>query len=88
MVAISSAEFQRKFGRYKEVAQREPVSITSYGRESLVMLSAAEYRRLKALDTRVAQYAWEIPEGEIEALAATEPPEETTAFDHEDGAGR
>ena len=50
MASITSADFQRGFGRWREVAQREPVVITSHGRESLVLLSAEEYRRLKRLD--------------------------------------
>ena len=52
MVSVTSAEFQKGFGRYGEVAQREPVTITNHGRESLVLLSAEEYRRLKRLDRR------------------------------------
>lgn len=85
MVAVSSAELQKNFGLYKETAQREPVSITSYGRESLVMLSAEEYRRLKSLDTRVTQYGWEMPDADIDALAKAEPAAESDAFNHEDG---
>jgi prevent-host-death family protein len=40
MASVTSADFQRGFGRYREVAQREPVVITSHGREILVLLSA------------------------------------------------
>jgi prevent-host-death family protein len=49
MVTITAAELQKQFGRYREAAIREPVSVTHHGRESLVMLSADEYKRLKAL---------------------------------------
>lgn len=52
MVTATSAEVQKQFGRYREVALREPVIITNHGRDSLVMLSAEEFKRLKALDTR------------------------------------
>ena len=47
---VSASEFQRNFGHFKEVAQREPVTVTSNGRESVVLVSAtefAEYTRLK-----------------------------------------
>ena len=83
MVKITSAEAQKQFGRYGEIAQREPVSITNHGRESLVLLSATEYARLKAMDTRKAFYAWELPEDVLQALETAEPPEWTACFDHE-----
>lgn len=47
MTIVSASEFQRNFGHFKEVAQREPVMITSNGRESVVLLSATEYATLK-----------------------------------------
>lgn len=47
MTIVSASEFQRNFGHFKEVAQREPVIVTSNGRESVVLLSATEYALLK-----------------------------------------
>ncbi len=47
MTTVSASEFQRNFGHFKEVAQREPVIVTSNGCESVVLLSAAEYAELK-----------------------------------------
>jgi prevent-host-death family protein len=49
MTIVSASEFQRNFGYFKEVAQREPVMVTSNGRESVVLLSASEYAELKKL---------------------------------------
>jgi prevent-host-death family protein len=82
MISVTSAEFQRSFGRYREVAQREPVAITSYGRESLVLLSAEEYRRLKQCDRRALR-PWEMSEEALAALEAAEPPAEAALFDDE-----
>jgi prevent-host-death family protein len=82
MVKVTSAEMQKRFGQYSELAQREPVSITNHGRESLVLMSAAEFQRLKALDTRNAYYAHEIPEHLAEALEKAEPPGWTADLDH------
>lgn len=82
MISVTSAEFQKGFGRYREVAQREPVAITSYGRESVVLLSAEEYRRLKQQDRR-ALHPWELSEEALAALEQAEPPPEAAAFDHE-----
>ncbi len=79
---VTSAEFQKAFGRYREIALAEPVSITNHGRESLVLLSAAEYQRLKSQD-RQAFYAWELPDEVIQALEAAEPSPESAAFNHE-----
>ena len=31
MVRVTSTEFAKNFGRYREAAQREPVAITSHG---------------------------------------------------------
>lgn len=80
---VSAGEFQRSFGRYRELALQAPVSITNHGRESLVLLSVAEYRRLKLMD-RQALYAWELDSESIKALEAAEPPPEAAAFDGED----
>ncbi len=72
MKTVTAVEMQRRFGKLREEAQRGPVGITNHGRESLVLLSAEEYRRLKSLD-RVAQYAWETPADEVDRIAETEP---------------
>jgi len=53
MATVTSAEAQKNFGRYREQALEEPVIVTQYGKPSVVMVSAAEYERLKELDRRV-----------------------------------
>jgi len=53
MITITSVEFQRNFGRYQDTALNEPVVITRNGRERIVVLSAAEYQRLKRRDRQV-----------------------------------
>lgn len=83
MVTITSAEFQKNFGRYKEAAQRGPVSVTSHGRESLVVLSAEEYRRLAALDTRRAYHPADLPPELRQALEEARAPAEAMRFDGE-----
>lgn len=81
-ISVSSAEFLKSYGRISNAAVREPVSITSHGRERLVLLSAEEYRRLKQND-RVALYPWELSEADIQALEAMEAPADTAQFNHE-----
>ncbi len=46
MRKVTASEYSKKVGLYQSVAQREPVVITSHGREETVLISAAEYRRL------------------------------------------
>jgi prevent-host-death family protein len=54
---ITASEFQKNFGQYKELAQREPISVTSNGRESVVLLSAAEYKEYEAFKN--SRYAYQ-----------------------------
>jgi len=84
MPKVTSAEFQKNFGTYTDAARHEPVTITKHGRESLVMLTADEYKRLKAFDTRRAYYAHEIPpdmlaelDAELERTQHVQPAEHT-----------
>lgn len=43
MKKVTASEFQNKFGTYKEQAQREPIMVTSNGRESVVLISMEEF---------------------------------------------
>jgi prevent-host-death family protein len=83
MLTITAAEFQKRFGRYREAAIRQPVAVTHHGRDSLVLLSAEEYARLKSFDDRKAVYPWELPDDLIEALERAEAPPEAAQFNHE-----
>ena len=82
MVTVTAAELQKQFGRYRETAIKEPVSITHHGRESLVMLSAEEYKRLKAFDTRQAFYAHELPDDIVAEFEKGYQGEPTPDLDH------
>lgn len=51
MIEVPATEFAKHFGRYKELAQREPAAITSHGRTTGYLLAQheyAEYQLLKA----------------------------------------
>jgi prevent-host-death family protein len=67
MVTVTAAEFAKKFGEFREAAQREPVAITSHGRETCYLISAEEYRRLKQRDREVYG-AHNMPQDLIDAL--------------------
>ncbi len=82
MLEVSAAEFQRNIGRYQDIAQREPVAVTRNGRESCVLLSTEEYRRLKRRDREVLGPE-DFTDADIAALENSRPPAEAAAFDHE-----
>jgi prevent-host-death family protein len=75
MTAITSAEAQKNFGRYREQALSEPVVVTQYGKPSVVIISATEYERLRELDRRVMRLD-EMSDAEIEEMAVSEIPPE------------
>ncbi|MGO9742035.1 MAG: type II toxin-antitoxin system prevent-host-death family antitoxin [Roseiarcus sp.] len=71
---VSATEFQAAFGALSDKARREPVIITKHGRDSLVVMSAEEWERLKRRDRRVGVTA-ELPEEWIDAVRSAEVPE-------------
>jgi hypothetical protein len=71
MIEVPATEFAKHFGRYKDIAQREPVAITSHGRTTGYFVAEheyAEYQRLKALSRRVYHVS-ELSEETIKALS-------------------
>lgn len=82
MVTITAAELQNHFGRYSELAQKEPVSVTKHGRKSLVLMADDEYERLKAIDTRHAFHARELPDDIIAELEKGYQGEPTPNLNH------
>lgn len=46
MKRISATEFITKIGAYMDMAQREPLTVVSHGRDKVIVLSPAEYRRI------------------------------------------
>ena len=58
----TSEEVSRSFGRFGRQALQAPLTITHHGRESLVLLSHAEYERLKRRDREVLTIDQATPE--------------------------
>jgi prevent-host-death family protein len=84
MVKVSSAEFQKNFGRYQDVALTQPVTVTRNGRDRMVMLSVEEYHRLKRRDRRVMSPR-DFTDADLAAIEGAEPPAESARFDDEIG---
>ncbi len=82
MLTISATAFQKQPGKYQDHALREPVVLTSHGRERIVLLSAEEYRRLRHLD-RQAVRAQDLGAGELATIAAARVPDRFRGLDQE-----
>jgi prevent-host-death family protein len=70
---VTARDVQKMFGRYHDRALAKPVTVTKYGRPSVVILSATEYERLKKLD-REALAVTELSERDIAAIKAARIP--------------
>ena len=81
-LSVTSAEFQKAFGRYREAALRAPVTITNHGRDSLILMGVDEYQRLKSRD-RVALRVEDLTDAEFTAITEQELPQSLAEFDHE-----
>ena len=82
MVRVSSGELQRKIGHIQDLALVQPVTITTNGRDRLVMLSAEEYRRLKRRDREVMGIE-DFTQADLEALRLIQASATSASFDHE-----
>jgi prevent-host-death family protein len=79
---ITSAELIRNFGPHADRARAgQPVRITKYGRDDLVLVSASDYDRMKRRD-REAVFTVDATPDVIEAIRDAEPPKEAYELDH------
>lgn len=72
MITFTASQAAKRFGEIRERALAEPVGIERHGKVNLVLLSAEEYARLKALDQRRPLAAAEIPDDTAAQLAETD----------------
>jgi len=77
---VTASEFQQAFGMLSDKARSEPVIITKHGRDSLVVMSAEEWTRLKRRDRHVG-LSTELPEEWVEAVRQAKVPEEFVHLD-------
>lgn len=71
----TASEFQQAFGALTDKARHEPIVITKHGRDSLVVISAEEWERLKRRDRRVG-LTTELSDEWIEAVRGAKVPDE------------
>lgn len=55
MKEVSATEFSRNFGRYRELAQREPVAVTSHDRVSGYFVSERDFDEYQQLKIRAGR---------------------------------
>ncbi len=72
MREVPATEFTRNFGQYREIAQREPVAVTSHGRATGYFVSAVEFEELQRLRAyaRRSRAVVDMTKEEIEQMAA------------------
>ena len=78
MRKVTSAEFQRNFGKIQDEAILHPLSITRNGRERTVLMSIDEYQKLKSR-SRVVLRVTDLTSDEIKAISQAEMP---SGFEH------
>jgi prevent-host-death family protein len=79
---VTASEFRQAFGALSDKARYEPVIITKHGRDSLVVMSAKEWERLKRRDRRVG-LTTELTDEWGEAVRHAKVPDEFTHLDAE-----
>ena len=89
MKFVSSHDVAKAFGRFQDEAlSDQPIAVTRYGRPTVVILSYADYERLRAggderRPRREVLRAGELPDDLLLALERATPPEVAATFDHE-----
>lgn len=82
MTRVTSSEFEADFALFSAKARHEPVVITTHGRDSLVVISADEWERLRQRDRRVG-LASELGDEWVEAVKTAVVPAEFAYLDEE-----
>ena len=54
-VMVTATEFAKNFGKYREIAQREPVAVSSHGRVSGYFISGVEFEEYLRVREQLAE---------------------------------
>ena len=66
---IPASEFTRNFGRYRMLAQREPVAVSSHGSITGYFVGPEEYEEFRRFKRRRRSFATaELPDEKVEAI--------------------
>lgn len=73
MATVPASEIQKNFGAFHDRALTEPVRVTRYGRETVVIVSAKEFHALKQAQRQSLSVA-DLTEEELAEIARAEIP--------------
>lgn len=79
---VTSLEFQREFGLYRTLAQREPVIITNRGRDDVVLIAIQDFEKIRRYLPQ-AFYISELPRNVLKEFGSVAIPAEAAVFDDE-----
>jgi PHD/YefM family antitoxin component YafN of YafNO toxin-antitoxin module len=69
--SIPASEFTRNFGRYRMLAQREPVAVTSHGRTTGYFVAAEDYEEFRRFKEARRSFATaDLSEKKAKAISA------------------
>ena len=73
MITVSASEFSKNFGRYRELAQREPVAVTSHDRVTGYFVCGPDYEAYLRMKAQIANSSAvaELSDETIQAIAAS-----------------
>lgn len=77
MAVVPASEVQKNFGAFHDQALTEPVRVSRYGRETVVIISAREFHAMKQAHRRSLS-AGELTDAELAAIARAEVPARPT----------
>lgn len=70
---VPAAEFTRNFGRYRMLAQKAAVPVTSHGQITGYFVPADEYEKFQRFQSRRRSFAaGELDDATVQAIAETE----------------
>ncbi len=68
---VPASEFTRNFGRYRMIAQREPVAVSSHGQVTGYFISPVEFEALQQFRTQRRSFATaDLSAEQVEAIAS------------------
>jgi hypothetical protein len=71
-MVVSASDFTRNFGRYRMLAQREAVAVTSHGAITGYFVRPEEYEEFRRFQAQRRSFATaELPSEKAEAIAAS-----------------
>lgn len=82
MKTVLASEFQRETGRYQDMAQREPVTITKHDRPFCVLMSFETYQQIMRKNHRTL-HATQLADKDLNDILSSEIPDGLPSYNDE-----